>query len=144
MGFFSGITDTLFGDQGEGAAKAQAGQNAASQAFIEKMGAQAKDSALHLFQGGQNYRRQGSQGALDVLGGALPQQLSAFQQGNVGAQQALLGGQTDFRNTIMGLPQAPQFQPQSVNVDTGFIPRQLPRGSTGSLSNIIAALGGQR
>jgi hypothetical protein len=136
--------EDLFGDQGEGAARAQGAENAASRAFIERMSDEAKAAALHLFQGGQQARQRGSQSALDVLGGALPQQLQAFQQGNVGAQEALLGGQTDFRNTIMGLPQGPQFQPRTIDINTGFLPSSLPiqQSGGGGLSNIIAALGG--
>tara|TARA_R110002096_G_scaffold315227_2_gene509446 strand:+ start:7979 stop:8611 length:633 start_codon:yes stop_codon:yes gene_type:complete len=105
-----GISDTLFGDQGAGAADAQAAQNAADKAFLAKQGKQARSDVLPLFGQAQEQRALSSQQGLDVLGGALPSQLNAFQQGNLQAQQALLGG---------------DFTPSIIPTDTSFIPQQL-------------------
>lgn len=126
MGIFSGISDTLFGDGGKGAARAQGSENAASRAFIAEGTERARGDIQPLFAASQQARQAGSQSALDVLGGALPAQLQAFQGGNVGAQQALLGGQPNFQNAILGLPQQQQQQAFQVPVDLSFIPQALP------------------
>ena len=106
MGFF----DSLLGDQGGGGEGAQEAQNQESKEFFAQQGAQARRDALPLFDRSQEQRALSSQQGLDVLGGALPAQLQAFQGGNLAAQQALLGG---------------QFTPQQLQVDTSFIPQQL-------------------
>lgn len=126
MGVLSGISDTLFGDQGKGASRAQSAENRASRAFIAEGTERARGDVQPLFAAAQQARQAGSGSALDVLGGALPAQLQAFQGGNVGAQQALLGGQPNFQNAILGLPQQQQQQAFQVPVDLGFIPQGLP------------------
>ena len=102
--------DELLGDQGAGAAEGQAAQNAADREFFAKQAEQARGEAIPLFGRGQEQRALSSQQGLDVLGGALPAQLGAFQQGNLQAQQALLGG---------------DFTPSIIPTDTSFIPQQL-------------------
>ena len=68
------------------------------------MDEQGRQDVLAAFPKAQEARRQGFQGALDVFGQSIPQQLQAFQGGNVGAQQALLGGLPQQQNAILGLP----------------------------------------
>jgi hypothetical protein len=135
MGFLSKVVsvgtlglvdgDELFGDQGKGAAKSQAAQNAADREFIAKQVAQARGDIFPLFQSAQDVRGGGTQAALDVLRGSIPEQAQVFQSGNVGAQQALLGGQGNFQRAILGLPQEQQGT-QSVGFDTSFFPSSLP------------------
>jgi len=130
MGFFSKVKETLLGDEGEGQAAVQTAQNRASREFFAQQARQARGDILPLFEAGDVARQATSQAALDVLGGALPSQLSAFQQGNVGAQQALLGG---------------EFTPQAINFDTRFIPSQLPQFASAEeiqQQNLAQALGG--
>lgn len=112
MGFFGDIGDTLFGDQGEGAAESQSAQNLADREFIAQQAALARADVAPLFQQAQGARFAGSQGALDVLGGSLPSQLDVFQGGNFAAQNALLGG---------------NFTPQTLATNLDFIPTQLPQ-----------------
>jgi hypothetical protein len=120
MGFFSGITDTLFGDSGEAAAEAQSEENIAARKFIAEQTEKARGDILPLFGGAGQSLRGGAQQALGVLGGALPQQLSAFQQGNVGAQQSLLSGLPQFQSAILGT-QAPAAQtPVQLELSTGI------------------------
>lgn len=125
MGFFDEATkftgvgqllgdDTLFGDK-NAAADAQAAENAASREFFKTQVDEARREIDPLFGAAQQNRQLGSQGALDVLGGGLQSQLSAFQRGNVGAQNAILGG---------------NFTPQALNFDTSFIPQNLPQTVT--------------
>jgi hypothetical protein len=92
------------------------------------MGRQARGDALALAPGGFDARSLGTQGALDVFGQTIPQQLSAFQQGNMGAQQALLGGMPQFQNAIMGLPvDYGAMQPRAVQYDPSFAQQQVPQ-----------------
>lgn len=125
MGIFSSISKTLFGDDGKAASKSQKKQNKADKAFIAERIAEARADILPLFGGAQESQRLGSQQALDVFGGAIPAQLDVFQQGNVGAQQAIAGGQDAFSRAIQGLPPLQQQAPQRLNVNTGFIPQNI-------------------
>ena len=73
----------------------------------------------------------GFQGALDTFGQSVPAQLQAFQEGNVGAQQAILSGLPQMQNAILGgnvdlsglqafqqqLPEAGRFQAQIAEFD---------------------------
>jgi hypothetical protein len=60
---------------------------------------------------------QGFQGAMDVFNQAVPQQMQAFQQGNMGAQNALLAGAPQFQNAILGGPvDYSQMQAQQLNM----------------------------
>jgi hypothetical protein len=100
----TGLGSTLFGDQGKGAAKSQAAQNAADRAFLAERVAEARGDILPAFGRAQTARTAGAQQALDVFRGALPQQLFALQQSNIGAQRALLGGLPHFQSAILGTP----------------------------------------
>lgn len=74
----------------------------------------------------------GSQAALDVFGQAVPQQLQAFQQGNVAAQQALLGGLPQIQAAILGQPtDLSALQAQQLQIDPSFVQQQLPEFQTG-------------
>jgi len=82
---------------------------------------------MSLFPASDTNRNLGFQAALDVMAQAAPQQLSAFQQGNLGAQAALLGGLPQMQNAILGLPaNLNAIQPQAIQYDTSFFNQQLP------------------
>ena len=101
---------------------AQQAANAATQRFIEQQAGQARGDISSLFPQAQDVSRQGFQGALDLIGLGVPQQLGAFQQGNVGAQQAISSTLPQIQNAILGLPvDFGQFQPQQLNIDTSFL-----------------------
>lgn len=122
-----GIFESIFGGGATGASErsleATQAANAATQKFIEERSAEARADVTALFPGAQRAGAEGFQGALNVIAGGLPQQLSAFQGGNVGAQQLL--GQTlpQVQNAILGLPvqQSTFQQPQQINPDLSFI-----------------------
>ena len=84
--------------------------------YIKQMQALARGDALNLSPGMQESRRLGTQAALDVFGQTMPQQMSAFQQGNMAAQ-----------NAILGLPVAPQGQPFQIGYDPSYMQQQLPQ-----------------
>jgi len=92
------------------------------QDFIRQGTVQARGDAIPLFQTGQQNALQGFQGALDIFGQTVPQQLQAFQGGNVGAQSALLSGLGQQQAAILGQ----QLDPNALQAQT----LQLPDPST--------------
>lgn len=123
----SSVVDTLFGSTDKSAQRAQTQANQRAVELIAENTEQARGDVLGLFPAGDTNRNLGFQAALDVLGQSIPQQFSAFQQGNLGAQQTLLAGQPQFQNAILGLPaDLSGFQPQAIQFDTSFAQQQLP------------------
>jgi hypothetical protein len=121
------VVKTVFGGTDDSAQKAQKKANTSAQQLIEQKGVEARGDALSLSPASDENRNLGLQAALDVLGQSIPQQLSTFQQGNVGAQQALLSGLPQQQNAILGLPaDLSGLQPQAVQFDPGFLQQQLP------------------
>lgn len=117
MGFFSGV----LGGGGGDSSRDQKQKTREDRQFLESQLGGARASINPLFDISNQQQALSSQQALDVLRGALPSQLSAFQQGNVGAQQALLGG---------------DFTPQALNFDTSFLPQQLAQLSPDQINQI--------
>jgi hypothetical protein len=123
----SSVVDTLFGGTDKSAQRAQTQANQRAVDLIAERSAEARGDVLNLFPASDTNRNLGFQAALDVLGETIPQQFSAFQQGNVGAQGALLAGLPQFQNAILGLPtDFSGFQPQTIDFNTGFAQQQLP------------------
>ncbi len=108
MGFFKKI----FGGKDNSAQKGQERQNEAAREFIERQSGQARRDALNLFPSSEENRNLGIQAALDLLGGTIPQQLKAFQDGNAAAQAAILGGNPQITRP---------------NTDTSFARQSLPQ-----------------
>jgi len=114
---------------------AQEDQNAANQQFIREQAEIARTDAIPLFDAAAQNRILGSQGALDIFGQTIPQQLQTFQQGNVGAQQALLAGQPQFSNALLGLPiDFNAVQAQQLQFDPSFAQQTLPEFQTSPVS----------
>lgn len=116
------------------------GQDKASQQVTGGV-KRAEDAINRLFPQAQQSAQQGFQGAIDVFGQTLPQQANLFQSGNVAAQQALLSGQPQFMNAILGrqvdLSGIQPFQAQPI--DFSFANQQI--GGQGGLSGGLAAGG---
>jgi hypothetical protein len=91
--------------------------------------AQARADLFKLFPAAQQNAQQGFQGALDVFNQSVPAQMSAFQGGNVAAQQQILAGLGQQQNALLGnnvdLSQLQAYQaPQQ---DLSFLSQQLPQ-----------------
>ena len=113
------------------AIKAQKSQNKANQAFIREQAAKARQDILPLFGDASENRLLGSQAALDIFGQAVPQQINAFQQGNIGAQQSLLAGLPQIQNAILGMPvDYSALSAQSIQPDLSMFNQQLPNFNT--------------
>lgn len=121
------VVDKIFGGTDKSSQRQQIAANARTTDLIEQATRQARGDVLALAPAAFENRNLGFQGALDVFGQTIPQQFGAFQQGNMQAQGALLAGLPQFQNAILGLPaDLSGFQPQRIDVDTGFAQQQLP------------------
>lgn len=130
--------------------EAQQAENEANRAFLEKQAQQARGDVAGLFPQARQEREQGTQRAIDVLTGALPQQFGAFQQGNVAAQQQLAAGLPQIQNALLGLPVDFQsFQPTEIDFGTQFAqppqaafqPRQEPISGTDEIALFKGRIG---
>lgn len=140
----SSVVKTIFGGTDDSAQKAQIDANKSTAELIAKQAKEAEQAIIPLFSQAQEQRNLGFQGAADVFGQGAPAQISAFQQGNVGAQQALLAGLPQIQNAILGRQvDLTGLQPQQINVDTGFLQQQLPQFQSGS-DAMRADLAGQQ
>lgn len=123
-----GFLDTLFGGTDTSAQESQIQSNREAQEFIRERAAEARRDVLALFPGIEQNQLTGIQGAFDVLGQTIPQQVGAFQAGNVGAQQTLLAGLPQQQNALLGLPtDLSGLQAQQIPVDLGFAQQQVPQ-----------------
>lgn len=102
MGFLSDLVGTFTGSTARDASKAQIEEAERSKQFIQKGINEAKTAVDKYGQGARQSQGQGFQGALDIFSQTLPQQAGLFQQGNMGAQQALLSGLPQMNNAILG------------------------------------------
>ena len=124
-----GLTGSLFGDvTGEEKTAAQAAENVATREFIERQAEQARGDVLRLFPAAEEARQLGTQGALDIFGQTIPQQLGLIQRGSVGAQQALTQGLPQILAALRGTPiDLSQLQPQALGFDPSFAQQTLPQ-----------------
>jgi len=123
------IKDTFFGGAEKEAAQVEQAGLEAGRTDIKESTEQARQDLFKLFPAAQENIGLGFQGALDVFGQSLPAQTNVFQQGNVGAQQALISALPQFQNAILGNQvDFSAFQPQQIQTpDLGFFQQQLPQ-----------------
>lgn len=109
---------SIFGGTDRSAMRANQAQNEQSRDFIQQQMGQS-----------QGMLNQGFGGAYNVLQGAIPEQLGAFQQGNMAAQAYLLGGMPAFQGAVMGMPgQSFQMPPMAqVPFSTQFTQQPFPQ-----------------
>ncbi len=118
-------------EQGQKALDEQKSFNAGNRDFLAKKIDTAGKQAETLFELSGKNRTTGAQRSLEILGQTIPQQLSAFQQGNVGAQEQLLAGLPQVQNALLGLPvDLSGLQPRQIPVDASFAQQQLPGFTT--------------
>lgn len=127
MGLFS----TLFGGKDKSAQRHTLAQNQRATETINRNADRARQDVLRLFPAAQHTMQQGVQQALDLYGQSIPQQMSAFQQGNVGAQEAQLIGLGAIQKALMGVPMdlsdpGMANYVQSINVDPNFARQNAP------------------
>lgn len=119
------MTSIFGGGTSEASEQTQAAQlqsNRELQRFIRERSLEARQDVTDIFPEAQRVGAEGFQGALDVISQGLPQQLGAFQQGNIGAQQIISQSLPQIQNAILGLPvNQAAFQPRNINFDPSFL-----------------------
>lgn len=107
-------------------------QNQDTLDLIERQTQRATRDVSKLFGSAEQNLLAGNQAAMDMVGQFAPQQFSALQQGNLGAQEQLLAGMPQVQNALLGLPtDLSGFQPRQAQVDTSFLQNpQLPQFQT--------------
>lgn len=107
----------------------------------EAASGQARADVMSLFPSAQFSAQQGYQNALDMFKRSLPAQTQAFQQGNVGAQQAILAGLPQIQNAILGQQvDYSAFQPRAVDFDVRSILSGIPNLSAQKAAQITPTL----
>ena len=126
----SALVGAYVGDRASSkAADAQSSSSSAALAATRRAAEEARGDVNRIFPQAQQTAQQGFQGALDVFGQSLPAQTDVFQQGNVGAQQAILSGLPQIQNALLGgNVDFSQMQPfQAQQPDLGFFQQELPQ-----------------
>ncbi len=125
---FDDVSETLFGDQGRGAAETAAQENVLSREFIREGVGQGRTDIGSIFPSIEQNQLLGAQGALDVFGRVVPQQVDLLQQGNVAAQNRLAQGLPQIQNALLGLPTDLGFtrNARKFNFDPSRIQQRLP------------------
>ena len=98
------LFDTLFGGKDRSAQRHTLAQNERSADVINRNADRAREDVMRLFPAAQHTMQQGVQQALDLYGQSIPQQMGAFQQGNMQAQDAQLRGLSGIQQALMGQP----------------------------------------
>ena len=125
------LVKSIFGGKDTSAQRMQVDQNAQDRALFERLARESAGSAQSLFGAADTNRNTSLQQALSLLGGAIPQQLSAQQQGNMGAQNQVIGGLPMIQAALMGQPiNMRALQPTRIAFDTSFANQTLPQFTT--------------
>lgn len=127
------LFDMLFGGTDNSAQDQQLRQNREAAEVIQRNAERARQDALSLFPAAQGAMAQGIQSAMDLYGQSAPQQMQVFQQGNMGAQDAMLTGLSGIQQALMGRPmdlRAESLRSQfmsPIGYDTSYFRQQVPQ-----------------
>ena len=128
MGLLSGITDTLFGDDGKEAVRLSREEAAQNRQFIREGQAQALDYIGGAFPQAQAGRDAATLAAMGVYADTTPQAFDMFAGGNLGAQQVTAAAPMQIQNALLGLPVDYGFlQPRQQQADFSFLSQGLPQ-----------------
>ena len=121
------IVSGIIGAKGaKDAAGAQIDAAKEGQALITEAADKAKAEVIPIFRQARRDAQAGFEAGLGVVKEAVPAQIDAFQQGNVGAQETLLAGFQPFQQALLGLqPDLSGIQPLQINADTSFLDKEL-------------------
>lgn len=124
----SAIVGAIASDRaGDKAASASRGAARTASAETRRSADEARGDINRIFPQAQQTARQGFQGALDVFGQSLPAQANIFQEGNIGAQQAILSGLPQIQNALLGgNVDFSQLQPFQAKTPIRFFNQTLP------------------
>lgn len=126
-----GLVKSIFGGTDRSAQRQQVQQNQQNQQLFQNLAQQSSDTARGLFGTADVNRNMALNQILQLLGGTIPQQLQAQQQGNIGAQRQLIGGLPMVQAALMGQPvNMGALQPTQINYNTDFARQQMPQFQT--------------
>lgn len=129
MGFLSDLVGAFTGSSARDASRAQIEEAEKSKQFIKEGIDRARGDVGKFGEGARESQAQGFQDALNIFSQTLPQQAGLFQQGNVGAQQALLAGLPQMNNAILGRQvDYSAMQPQQFDFNMDFAQSNQPQG----------------
>lgn len=143
----SKVTKTLFGGTDDSAQQEQKAQNVRNEGNIQQAAMQSRGDLQGGYGDAGTALGQGYGQALQMMGQAIPEQMSTFQQGNLAAQQYLLGGMPMYEAALRGQPINYGAQmPFQVQYNPGFsqqgLPGQVSQNGQSMGNNIANALGG--
>lgn len=123
-----GLVKAIFGGTDRSAQTAQVAANKDNSALFQSLANQAAGRATSLYGAADQNRNITLEQILALLGGTIPQQLSARQQGNMGAQQQLIGGLPMIQDAIIGRPvNMGALQPTQISYGTDFAHQSAPQ-----------------
>lgn len=102
------------------ASKAQTDALKDSQGITQQATGQARGDAIDLFNRGLQSQNQGFDRSIGLLAGGLQPQADMMNQGNMNAQQTLLGGGQGFMNSILGQGGDPYASLQAQQITPNF------------------------
>lgn len=102
------------------AAKKQSASTKGGLKQANQLVAQSRATAQNLYGLGMQQGREGLQGAYNFYKQNAERRYQPFIQGNVAAQQAIIQGQQNAQNAILGLPMT-QLQAQQINPDLSYL-----------------------
>lgn len=140
-GFFGGGTSS----SSEKSIEEVKSENLRRQEFIEKSTAEARGDVKSLFPEASRVSGEGFQGAMDLIASGVPQELSAFQQGNIGAQEITAETLPLIMQAILGTGSGTgtTFDPRQINVDPSFLAGQTaPVAGDVFAPNVFDVIGG--
>jgi len=126
-----GLVKSIFGGTDRSAQRQQVQDNTANRNLFQSLSTQGQNQAKSLYGAADANRNMSLQQILSLLGGTIPQQLSAQQQGNMGAQNQLIGGLPMIQDAIMGRSvNMGALRPTQINYNTDFARQSLPQFQT--------------
>lgn len=126
-----GLFKAIFGGTDRSAQRQQIQDNAANRNLFQSLATQSGDQAKSLYGAADTNRNLSLQQILGMLGGSIPEQISVQQQGNMGAQQQLIGGLPMIQAALMGQPiNMAALQPTRINANTSWAQQRLPQFTT--------------
>lgn len=123
-----GLVKSIFGGTDRSAQRQQVQTNTQNQALFQRLADQSGQTAREQFGAADTNRNMALSQILQLLGGTIPQQLQAQQQGNLGAQQQLIGGLPMVQAALLGQPvNMGALKPTQINYNTDWARQALPQ-----------------
>lgn len=125
LSLFGGVASKAINKPDNSAQREQLAQNERIWEHTVKKTGDAELVGMQLFDAAQQNLLTGNRAAFNLQRDVLPVQTSAYQQGNLQAQQQISGALPQYYNALMGFPvDYGAFQPQTFQPDLSIIQQQ--------------------